>query len=93
MAIALLFVSQPRFFSCINCLICILKLEKKLKSDIDTWEGEQGSEFLVNGQKFLEYVEEQWELYHIEKEREKQERVRTPTLCLSFTLLSAGKYL
>ncbi|XP_072236025.1 protein regulator of cytokinesis 1b isoform X2 [Leuresthes tenuis] len=50
------------------------KLEKKLKAQIDAWEGEQGREFLVNGQKFLQYVEEQWELHRIEKEKEKQER-------------------
>lgn len=29
----------------------------------------------MNGQKFLQYVEEQWELHRIEKEKEKQERV------------------
>ncbi|XP_049573754.1 protein regulator of cytokinesis 1b [Syngnathus scovelli] len=50
------------------------KLEKKLKAQIDAWESEQGSEFLVNGQKFLQYVEEQWELHLAEKEREKLER-------------------
>ncbi|XP_059208945.1 protein regulator of cytokinesis 1b isoform X1 [Centropristis striata] len=50
------------------------KLEKKLKAQIDAWESEQNREFLVNGQKFLQYVEEQWELHRIEKEKEKQER-------------------
>uniref|UniRef100_A0A3Q2PSM8 Protein regulator of cytokinesis 1b n=1 Tax=Fundulus heteroclitus TaxID=8078 RepID=A0A3Q2PSM8_FUNHE len=50
------------------------KLEKKLKAQIDAWEGEQGREFLVNGQKFLQYVAEQWELHRIEKEKEKAER-------------------
>ncbi|KAM3877324.1 protein regulator of cytokinesis 1b [Diretmus argenteus] len=50
------------------------KLEKKLKAQIDAWEAEQGREFLVNGQKFLQYVEEQWELLRVEKEREKLER-------------------
>ncbi|XP_056134976.1 protein regulator of cytokinesis 1b [Lampris incognitus] len=50
------------------------KLEKKLKAQIDMWEGDQGREFLVNGQKFLQYVEEQWELHRIEKEKEKHER-------------------
>ncbi|XP_015240318.1 PREDICTED: protein regulator of cytokinesis 1 isoform X2 [Cyprinodon variegatus] len=50
------------------------KLEKKLKAQIDTWESEQGREFLVNGQKFLQYVAEQWELHRIEKEKEKLER-------------------
>ncbi|XP_029354158.1 protein regulator of cytokinesis 1b isoform X1 [Echeneis naucrates] len=50
------------------------KLEKKLKAQIDTWESEEGRQFLVNGQKFLQYVEEQWELHRIEKEKEKLER-------------------
>ncbi|XP_041849190.1 protein regulator of cytokinesis 1b isoform X4 [Melanotaenia boesemani] len=50
------------------------KLEKKLKAQIDVWESEQGREFLVNGQKFLQYVEEQWELHRMEKEKEKLER-------------------
>ncbi|XP_034385618.1 protein regulator of cytokinesis 1b isoform X1 [Cyclopterus lumpus] len=50
------------------------KLEKKLKAQIDAWESEQGGEFLVNGEKFLQYVEEQWELHRVEKEKEKQER-------------------
>ncbi|XP_069581721.1 protein regulator of cytokinesis 1b [Brachyistius frenatus] len=50
------------------------KLEKKLKAQIDAWEAEQNREFLVNGQKFLQYVEEQWELHRVEKEKEKMER-------------------
>ncbi|XP_037304322.2 protein regulator of cytokinesis 1b isoform X2 [Pungitius pungitius] len=50
------------------------KLEKKLKAQIDAWESEQGREFLVKGEKFLAYVEEQWELHRVDKEKEKQER-------------------
>ncbi|XP_068434460.1 protein regulator of cytokinesis 1b isoform X1 [Clinocottus analis] len=50
------------------------KLERKLKAQIDAWESEQGREFFVNGEKFLQYVEEQWELHRVEKEKEKQER-------------------
>uniref|UniRef100_A0A4W5KIW3 Protein regulator of cytokinesis 1 n=1 Tax=Hucho hucho TaxID=62062 RepID=A0A4W5KIW3_9TELE len=50
------------------------KLEKSLKTQIDLWENEQHREFLVNGQRFLQYVEEQWELLRLEKEREKNER-------------------
>ncbi|CAN9507276.1 unnamed protein product [Ophioblennius macclurei] len=50
------------------------KLESKLKAEIEAWEAEQGREFLVNNMKFLQYVEEQWELHREEKEREKQER-------------------
>ncbi|XP_030622333.1 protein regulator of cytokinesis 1b [Chanos chanos] len=50
------------------------KLEKKLKAQIDVWEEEQGREFLVKGQKFMQFVAEQWDLHRLEKEREKQER-------------------
>lgn len=50
------------------------KLEKTLKSQIENWEQEHGMEFLVNGQKFLEYVQQQWENHHNEKEMEKLER-------------------
>ncbi|XP_049578063.1 protein regulator of cytokinesis 1 isoform X1 [Syngnathus scovelli] len=50
------------------------KLEKTLKAQIDSWELEQGKEFFVNGQKFLDYVQQQWEQHHIEKEKEKLER-------------------
>nr|XP_046199340.1 protein regulator of cytokinesis 1-like isoform X1 [Oncorhynchus gorbuscha] len=50
------------------------KLEKSLKTQVDLWEEEQSREFLVNGQRFLQYVEEQWELLRLEKERGKNER-------------------
>lgn len=38
------------------------------------WEQEHSKAFVVNGQKFMEYVTEQWELHRLEKERAKQER-------------------
>lgn len=50
------------------------KLEKKLTKEIEAWESEQGQEFLISGQKFMQYVEEQWEMHHADKEKEKQER-------------------
>lgn len=50
------------------------KLEKILKTQIENWEQENGREFLVNGQLFLDYVQQQWENHHNEKEREKLER-------------------
>ncbi|TSK20021.1 Protein regulator of cytokinesis 1 [Bagarius yarrelli] len=50
------------------------KLEKKLKAQIEQWEQEQGREFLVQGQKFMQFVNEQWDFHRLEKEREKQER-------------------
>ncbi|XP_047451996.1 protein regulator of cytokinesis 1-like isoform X2 [Mugil cephalus] len=50
------------------------KLEKVLKAQIDAWEQEHDKEFMVNGQKFLEYVQQQWNHHHEEKEKEKLER-------------------
>ncbi|XP_008287943.1 protein regulator of cytokinesis 1-like isoform X2 [Stegastes partitus] len=50
------------------------KLEKTLKAQIDAWEEQHSKEFLVNGQKFLEYVQQQWDHHHSEKEKEKLER-------------------
>ncbi|XP_069481301.1 protein regulator of cytokinesis 1 isoform X1 [Ambystoma mexicanum] len=52
------------------------KLEEELKVRILAWEQEQFQEFMVNGQKFMDYVSEQWQMLHIEKEREKQERLQ-----------------
>lgn len=54
--------------------ISLPKLEKTLKAKIDAWEQEHGKAFLVNGQKFLEYVQQQWDQHHAEKEKEKLER-------------------
>ncbi|KAM5292892.1 protein regulator of cytokinesis 1 isoform 3-T3 [Ctenodactylus gundi] len=50
------------------------KLEEELKARIEMWEQEQSKEFMVNGQKFMEYVTEQWETHRLDKERAKQER-------------------
>ncbi|MCI4382093.1 hypothetical protein PGIGA_G00259660 [Pangasianodon gigas] len=50
------------------------KLEKSLKIQIEQWEAEHGTEFRVNGQHFMQYVEEQWNLHQLEKEKEKLER-------------------
>uniref|UniRef100_A0A9J8BQ05 Protein regulator of cytokinesis 1b n=1 Tax=Cyprinus carpio carpio TaxID=630221 RepID=A0A9J8BQ05_CYPCA len=60
------------------------KLEKKLKAEIEQWEHEQNREFQVNGQKFMQFVTDQWETYRLEKEREKQERQlkkSNPVMC------------
>ncbi|KAM8973666.1 protein regulator of cytokinesis 1 isoform 2-T2 [Pelodytes ibericus] len=50
------------------------KLEDELRARIAGWEQEQDQEFFVNGKKFMDYVTEQWEQFHLEKEKEKQER-------------------
>ncbi|XP_060891543.1 protein regulator of cytokinesis 1-like isoform X1 [Labrus mixtus] len=55
------------------------KLEKILKAQVDAWEQENGKEFQVNGQKFLEYVKQQWDHHQAEKEKEKLERQQKKT--------------
>ncbi|XP_039708009.1 protein regulator of cytokinesis 1 isoform X4 [Pteropus medius] len=50
------------------------KLEEELKAQIENWEEAHSKAFVVNGQKFMEYVTEQWEMHRLEKERAKQER-------------------
>lgn len=57
------------------CVSSVFQLEKCLKAQIDMWEQEHGTEFQVNGQQFLEYVQQQWDQHHSEKEKEKLERV------------------
>ncbi|XP_069416437.1 protein regulator of cytokinesis 1 isoform X7 [Ovis canadensis] len=56
------------------------KLEEELKARIEMWEREHSKAFVVNGQKFMEYVTEQWEMHRLEKERAKQERLNTTTM-------------
>lgn len=60
------------------------QLEKVLKAQIDGWELEHSREFLVSGRKFLEYVQEQWEIHQSEKEKEKLERVGRLMWCFNF---------
>ncbi|KAF4792583.1 Protein regulator of cytokinesis 1 [Turdus rufiventris] len=50
------------------------KLQEELERKIQAWEQEFKGSFLVKGQQFMEYVSEQWQFYHLEKEKEKQER-------------------
>uniref|UniRef100_G1NE45 Protein regulator of cytokinesis 1 n=1 Tax=Meleagris gallopavo TaxID=9103 RepID=G1NE45_MELGA len=50
------------------------KLQEELENRIQAWEQEREEPFLVKGQQFMEYVTEQWQLYRMEKEKEKQER-------------------
>ncbi|KAK1329561.1 hypothetical protein QTO34_011766 [Cnephaeus nilssonii] len=50
------------------------ELEEELKAQIEMWEQKHSTAFVVHGQKFTEYVTEQWEMHRLEKERAKQER-------------------
>ncbi|XP_067999704.1 protein regulator of cytokinesis 1-like isoform X2 [Melanerpes formicivorus] len=52
----------------------LAKLQDELEKKIQAWQQEHQTAFLVKGQQFMEHVKEQWQLYHQEKEKEKQER-------------------
>lgn len=39
------------------------------------WEKENGREFLVDGVRFIQYIDEQWKAYQESKIKEKEERV------------------
>lgn len=56
---------------------CPDQLQEELERKVQTWEQEFKGPFLVKGQQFMDYVSEQWQLFHLEKEKEKQERVST----------------
>lgn len=51
------------------------KIEEELFKDIDRWEQECGSQFLVEGIAFREYVHSQWEACEQRKENEKHQRL------------------
>ncbi|XP_069481305.1 protein regulator of cytokinesis 1-like [Ambystoma mexicanum] len=48
------------------------KLEEELKVRIDDWEEEQLQDFMVNGQKFMNYVSTQRQLLRHEKDRKRK---------------------
>lgn len=64
--------------------LCPDQLQEELESRVQAWEQEHEDAFLVKGQQFMEYVTEQWQLYRMEKEKEKQERVSAEPNVLSW---------
>ncbi|CAL1540533.1 unnamed protein product [Lymnaea stagnalis] len=52
------------------------KVEEDVGESISKWEKESGKEFLVNGMRFPQYVEKQWEDFHLHKEQQKQSRLK-----------------
>lgn len=63
--------------------LCPHQLQEELDTRVQAWEQEHERTFLVKGQQFMEYVRGQWELFHQEKEKEKQERVSAELSALS----------
>lgn len=52
------------------------KLEEEIKGYIEAWEAEQGTAFFVKGQRFMDYVANQWEELKTQKEKEKSQRFK-----------------
>ncbi|XP_066502442.1 protein regulator of cytokinesis 1 [Hoplias malabaricus] len=51
------------------------KLEEDLKARVEAWEMNQGTAFLMRGQRVMEYIAKQWEEHRILKDKEKNERI------------------
>ncbi|XP_059159147.1 protein regulator of cytokinesis 1-like isoform X2 [Physella acuta] len=52
------------------------KVEDDVAEAITKWETENNKEFLVNGERFPQYVKSQWENFHLQKEQQKQSRLK-----------------
>ncbi|MCJ8740927.1 hypothetical protein PDJAM_G00064660 [Pangasius djambal] len=51
------------------------KLEEDLKCRVEAWEKDQGSPFLMRGQRVMEYISKQWEEHRSQKDKEKNDRM------------------
>jgi len=52
------------------------KTEKQIEDDIVLWETEHGQEFCILGMRFIDYVEHVKEQYEVEKQQEKEARLK-----------------
>ena len=46
-----------------------------MKEQIGAWEARHQRQFLVDGVRFVDYIQNQWESYQRNKENEKDQRV------------------
>ncbi|XP_055722377.1 protein regulator of cytokinesis 1-like isoform X1 [Salvelinus fontinalis] len=53
------------------------KLEEELRTGVESWEKDQGSAFLVQGQRVMTYISSQWEEHKQQRGKEKSERAIT----------------
>ena len=70
----------------------VLQIEAEVRAQIERWEAQQQRPFLVQGMRFVDYIREQWDDYHRNKENEKEERVSDVTPH-EFILLKATCFL
>ncbi|XP_069139804.1 protein regulator of cytokinesis 1-like isoform X1 [Argopecten irradians] len=50
------------------------KVEEEVKDNIAEWEKANGQQFLVEGERFMDYIESRWTRYQKEKIKEKEDR-------------------
>ncbi|XP_041755356.1 protein regulator of cytokinesis 1 isoform X2 [Coregonus clupeaformis] len=55
------------------------KLEEVLRTGVEVWEKDQGSAFLVQGQRVMTYISSQWEEHKQQRGKEKSERAALQT--------------
>ena len=58
-------------------------MEQELVDLINEWEQQAGKDFLVDGVRFIDYIQNQWAVYQTEKEKAKEMRVCSPQLAPS----------
>uniref|UniRef100_A0A8C2IKI9 Zgc:86764 n=1 Tax=Cyprinus carpio TaxID=7962 RepID=A0A8C2IKI9_CYPCA len=57
----------------------LLKLEEELRSRVEVWEKNQGTSFLVQGQRIMDFISSKWEEHRLQKDKEKNERMTKKT--------------
>ena len=57
------------------CLRVHGQVEEEVKEQIRAWEARHQRQFLVDGVRFVDYIQNQWESYQRNKENEKDQRV------------------
>ena len=54
----------------------LTQTEKDLKAEVAQWETDFGRPFIIDGCRYLDGIDEQWEALKREKEEQKEMRVR-----------------
>lgn len=74
----LIFPYLLMFVSNLSSSLQLFQLEKVLGDKIEQWEGQNGTPFLVDGVRFVDYVEAQWAAHEQHKKIVKEQRVSIP---------------
>lgn len=67
------------------------KVEEELKKVIVLWEKENEKHFLINGEKYLEVIEQQWAIHEQEKKQLKEERQKAKQETIKKEMFTGAK--